>query len=73
MILPACPKQQRGKKHIVIEREETGDVVAARPSQRAAALRTTQQLAAQNSELAGWRSTSPAGIFLISKFLLTPY
>ena len=33
----------------------------------------TYQLTTHNSELAGWGSTYPAGIFLISKFLLTPH
>lgn len=32
-----------------------------------------QQLTALSSKLAGWGSANPAGIFLLSKFLLTPY
>lgn len=38
-----------------------------------AVLSLVHQLTALSSELAGWGSTNPAGIFLLSKFLLTPY
>lgn len=42
-------------------------------SDRGAVLSPVHQLTALSSKLAGWGSANPAGIFLLSKFLLTPY